>query len=228
MNESHDHKSLEEPGNDVPLVSKNSVEPNEECVVNDVNDQNEKKNSIVKKYGKIISLFLIWLFIVAVMTYHPEKEVKMIPVSVPSKGEPKLLNLSELPTANKLIIHLEGYFLKEEFTNETKNYLTAYLESNNGNKNLKNFTNPIHIPISSSENFDTSDFIKKSIVLNLEGDDWEQGRFPRLVIKSNSDKSMPILIKFNYAPIDLQIGVISAACVLVFLYVLIIWEVSEL
>lgn len=189
----------------------------------------------------MIFLFLIWFFIVAVLTYQPEKEVKMKQLSIPINGKSKYYILPQLPHSTRIGINLEGAFLKEKFNNRTEYYLSVYLQSIPSremndvsdwgpNKELKNMTDPIFIPVSNPELFDFSVSVKKSHLMYVKEDDLdnlkEHKGFIRLVLKSNFYRVMPLKLKYDYAPVNIDVGVIYAAFALIFLYGLIIWEVS--
>lgn len=192
----------------------------------------------------MIFLFVIWFFIVAVLTIQPEKETKAKQLTVPIQGQTKYYTLPRLPHTTRIGFTFEGGFLKEKFNDSTKNYLTLYLQSvkSKGNTSLyfdyqssetiRNMTDPIYIPVDDPDRFDVVPTIKKSQIMFVKEDDLdnlkEQHGEIRLVMQSNFFRLMPIKIKYDYAPVNIDVGVIYAAFALIFLYGLIIWEVSYL
>lgn len=74
--------------------------------------------------------------------------------------------------------------------------------------------------------------IKQLIFLSYSGEEnfedlKEKHENIRVIIKSNFNASMPVKLGYDRSPINPDIGVILAAFVLMFLYGLIIWEVSQ-
>lgn len=195
-------------------------------------EQNPPSSNVYYDYTKMICLFLIWLFIVLILTYEHEKNMEMHALSIPKNSLQKNYTLPELPLSNKLKIYLEGAFLKQDFINDTKNFLSVFLEAplkGTSKTSFKNLSAPVNFPIASPESFDTSNLLKRTISFDIDESDLNKLRdhneLITLVMKSNVDRNFPVLLKYDSSPLNVQIGVVAAALILIFLYVLIIWEV---
>lgn len=79
--------------------------------------------------------------------------------------------------------------------------------------------------------FDTSGLVTKSYTFTINKEEKshiaETNGIIRIMIKSNFNVHMPIKLGYDLAPINRELGIIYSAFVLIFLYVLIIWEVSK-
>lgn len=120
-----------------------------------------------------------------------------------------------------------------------ENYIRVFLQSVNSELVTTKLTTPRLLAVTKPQDFDTTNMTKIPIMFDIgEGtlDTLEEeGHELQLVIESNFTKTpedkkqeMPLMFIYDIAPINRQIGVIFAAGVLIFLYALIIWEVSLL
>jgi hypothetical protein len=191
----------------------------------------------------MIFLFLVWFFVTVVLTYQPEKDLKMKQLSIPIKGQSKYYNLPKLPISTRIGLNIEGAFLKEKFNNKTEHYLSIYLQSLNSYKDqnltewdrgesVKNISDIYYIAVTDPDLIELTPSIKKNFVFNIGEENHEYLKendgLIRIIMKSNFFKVMPVKIKYDYAPVNIDVGVIYAAFALIFLYGLIIWEVSFL
>lgn len=204
-------------------------------------EDEDKNQKPFQKYGKMIFLFLVWFFVTAVLTYQPEKDLKMKQLSIPISGYSKHYILPTLPISTRIGLNLEGGFLKEKFNNRTENFLSIYLQSVNSYKDkdlpewsrsesVKNISEVFHIPVIEPDLIEHTPATKKNLIFMIGEDNLEFLKethgLIRIIIQSNFYKVMPIKVKYDYAPVNIDVGVIYAAFALIFLYGLIIWEVS--
>lgn len=183
----------------------------------------------------------------------PEKHLERRQLAVPI-AEPRIYNFSKLPTGTRINATLAGAFLPFESTfdqqqkrldyinrkslkvddNDKENYIRVYLQTNTE----KLLTQPKIFAVAPPELFDTSNTTKIPIMFDIGEDNLEflkeSDEKLQLVIQSNFTKTpeskkqeMPLILVFDISPINRQIGVIFAAFCLIFLYALIIWEVSK-
>lgn len=107
------------------------------------------------------------------------------------------------------------------------------------NGSHKQLTQPKLYAITSPDQFDFANSTRLSIMFDIGEDNLEEmeenDEKIQLVIESNFTRTtlsrkqeMPLIFSYDINPINRQIGVIFAAFVLIFLYALIIWEVSEI
>ena len=94
----------------------------------------------------------------------------------------------------------------------------------------QNISESWYIPIVHPYLFDSAPIVKEQRLFDIIDSNYEQlhqtnGGLVRLMIRSNIQASMPIAIRYDQSPVNRDVGVIYAAFVLIFLYVLIIWEI---
>lgn len=166
-------------------------------------------------------------------------------LSVPN-NKPKTLILPHVPDSDKVVLNLFGAFLPDDFSNMSSNFLTIYLQGVTSNlesnetindeliasaENTKTLTEFWKIPVVDTHDFDTSQLISKRHTFTLNREEREQmvdmNGIIRIMIQSNFNVHMPIKLGYDLTPINRELGIICSAFVLIFLYVLIIWEVSE-
>lgn len=129
----------------------------------------------------------------------------------------------------------QGGRLFVEEKKENHNYLRVFLRASSNNQSL---TQPKIYAITAPELFDSANSTRLPIMFDIGEDNLEtleeNGDLIQLIIESNFIKTpserkqeMPLILSYDMNPINKQIGVIFAAFVLIFLYALIIWEVSN-
>ena len=207
-----------------------------------------------QKYGKKTLLIAVWLLMILFLTSTPEKKIEKRQLSVPI-DEARIFEFPTLPSGTRINATLEGAFLPEvleqnqrrldllnrqrqggklqvEKKKEKENYLRVYLRSDS----IKELTNPKLYAISPPDQIDLANSTRLSIMFDIGEDNLEiieeSNEKIQLVIESNFTKTsfekkqeMPLILSYDVNPINMQIGVIFAAFVLIFLYALIIWEV---
>lgn len=203
--------------------------------------------------GKIGCLVFVWIIMVTFLASTPEKVLEKRQLAVPI-AEPRLYNFTKLPRSTRINATLSGAFLPSETTiaslkrqdskqdfisrkplkpEEKENYIRVYLQSHTGNI----LTSPKIYGVTKPEEFDTSNVTKIVIMFDIGEDNLyalqEENEMLQLVIQSNFTKTpeakkleMPLTFSYDSEPINRQLGVIFAAFCLIFLYALIIWEVS--
>lgn len=181
----------------------------------------------------------------------PEKVLDQKQIAVPI-AEPRVYNFPKLPSGTRINATLSGAFLPSEALveslkrqdyisrqsakgdeKEKENYIRVYLRT----ASEKVLTHPKLYAVTPPELFDTTNTTKIPIMFDIGEDNleliMETNEKLQLIIESNFTKTaeknkqeMPLMVTWDIAPINRQIGVIFAAFVLIFLYALIIWEVS--
>lgn len=185
----------------------------------------------------------------------PEKKIEKRQLSIPI-DDARIYNFPTLPGGTRINVTLEGAFLPEvleqhqrrqtllnrrknsedvfEKEKEKDNYLRVYLRTDSSHKQL---TQQRIYAVQNPSDFDFSNSTRLQIMFDIGEDnldllEMEQEQI-QLVIESNFTKTpvdkkqeMPLIFSYDVNPINKQIGVIFAAFVLIFLYALIIWEVS--
>ncbi|XP_052864843.1 P protein-like [Anopheles cruzii] len=211
----------------------------------DINDTGQNghldEDHPFRKYSKIICLFITWLLIMAFLVVKDEKLIEQKHLSV-SPGKTRAYILPHLPQSSRVKVTLEGTFLNEPYSNITEYYLTAYLqmltstlEANlsepYASSSAKNISEPWNIPIVHPYLFDSAPIVKEQRLLDIADSNYDAlhqahgGGLVRLMIRSNIQASMPVAVNYDQSPVNRDVGVIYAAFVLIFLYVLIIWEI---
>lgn len=152
--------------------------------------------------------------------------------------------LPEYPINPRIGITLQGAFGSENDANITTFlyvyvqllYLHEPLESLNVThiehdsiNYSENITTVQRVPLVNMEQLDTSTESRRSLVFDIGDADYlkiqSNNTVLRVRMRTNVNVSLPIQFSYNPAPIDKQAGVIYAACVLLGLYIMIIWEV---
>lgn len=187
------------------------------------------------------------------LTSTPEKVLNVRQLAVPI-AEPKIYDFPIMPKGLRINATFTGAFLPSaalvEFDpkrpilprarktgkriEDTENYIRVYLRSD-----ANTILTPAKIyEVTPPDQFDLFKMSKVPVLFELAEEDLEDlldyNQTLQLVIESNFTKTpqekkqeMPLMFTYDIAPINRQIGVICAAFVLIFLYVLIIWEVSH-
>lgn len=203
------------------------------------------------RFGKIGCLVVVWCFMVMCLASTPEKVLERYQLAVPI-AEPRIYNFTKLPTGTRINATFAGAFLqsasnvdyplrkqdyltrKSKMEKEMENYIRVYLRSH---KTEKMLTQPKLLSVVEPKYFDTVNTTKVLVMFDIGEDNLEEleegDEILQLVIQSNFTKTeeskkqeMPLQFVYDIAPINRQIGVIFASFVLIFLYALIIWEVS--
>uniref|UniRef100_A0A1S4H1G3 CitMHS domain-containing protein n=2 Tax=Anopheles gambiae TaxID=7165 RepID=A0A1S4H1G3_ANOGA len=217
-----------------------NITPPKHDDINDTGQTNLDEDHPFRKYSKIICLFITWLLIMSFMVVKDEKMVEPKHLSI-SPGKTKAYILPHLPQSTRIKVTLEGTFLSEPYSNITEHYLEVYLqmlsstlEGNSSDiyssSSAKNISESWYIPIVHPYLFDSAPIVKEQRLFDIIDSNYEQlhqtnGGLVRLMIRSNIQASMPIAIRYDQSPVNRDVGVIYAAFVLIFLYVLIIWEI---
>lgn len=204
------------------------------------------------RFGKIGCLVCVWILMVGFLTSTPEKTLEVRQIAVPI-AESRIYNFPELPTGTRINATFAGAFQPLEVVirsdmkkpdliirknqkqddKEFENYIRVYLQSDS----QKILTQPKVYAVVAPHLFDTTNTTKIPIMFDIGEDNLESlqedGEMLQLVIQSNFTttpeklkQEMPLTLVYDIAPINRQIGVLFAAFVLIFLYALIIWEVS--
>jgi P protein len=191
---------------------------------------------------------------VAFLTSTPEKVLERRQLAVPI-AEPRIYNFPKLPTSTRINATLSGAFLPSEtktdffdykqnkhentttrrkkVVKEKENYIKVYLQTDTE----RILTPPKIFGITAPDQFDLTNTTKIPIMFDIGEENFEDlhdgNEKLQLVILSNFTKTpeeqkqeMPLIFTYDLFPINKQIGIIFAAFVLIFLYALIIWEVS--
>lgn len=215
-------------------------------------DENNSNQNPFHRFGKIGCLVAVWCLMVMFLTSTPEKVLERRQLAVPI-AEPRIYNFTKLPsTGTRINATFAGAFLPSESTvdhqqkkydyitrkskmeKEKENYIRVYLRSDKSDKAL---TLPKLFAVVEPKYFDTTNTTKIPIMFDIGEDNFEEleesDAILQLVIESNFTKTpedqkqeMPLQFVYDIAPINKQLGVIFAAFTLIFLYALIIWEVS--
>jgi len=217
-------------------------------------DEHQDNQHPFHKYGKTGLLVFVWIIMVFFLTRTPEKKIDKRQLSIPI-DHPRIYNFPRLPGRSRINVTLEGAFLPEvleqyqrrqtllnrrklsgdsnSIEKEKDNYLRIYLRSDKTHTQL---TQQRIYAIQNPSDFDFSNSTRLPIMFDM-GEDYLGSILDdeqiQLVIESNFTKTpldmkqeMPLIFSYDLDPINKQIGVIFAAFVLIFLYALIIWEVS--
>lgn len=216
----------------------------------DHHEQKDDRNPF-HKFGKTGCLVAVWFLTVAFLTSTPEKTLQPRQLAVPI-SEPRIFHFPENPKGTRINASLAGAFeppydglveqnlMRTDYMHrkskldqkEIDNYIRVYLQTDTE----KILTPPRIFAVVSPQRFDSANTTRVPIMFDIGEDNMEQlkedGEKIQLVIRSNFTKTpeslkqeMPLTFIYDIAPINKQIGVIFAAFVLIFLYVLIIWEV---
>lgn len=85
------------------------------------------------------------------------------------------------------------------------------------------------LPVIDPQSFDTAPQVTKIQTLDIGESTFknvvEKEGVIRVILQSNFPAILPVRVGYNRSPINIQLGVIFAAFILIFLYVLIIWEI---
>lgn len=195
-------------------------------------------------------LVFIWILMVSFLASTPEKHLETRQLAIPI-AEPRVYNFTQIPSGTRINATLSGAFLPPE-TNvehrkhdllarrsykiedkEKENYIKVYLQTSTE----KILTSPKIYGVTPPSEFDLTKPSKVLIMFDIGEDNLEtleeSYETLQMVIQSNFTKTpeeekreMPLMLVYDISPINREIGVIFAAFVLIFLYVLIIWEVS--
>jgi P protein len=227
------------------------VAPRQETPPKETDEHQEEKTdqNPFHKFRKIGCLVAVWVLMVMFLTSTPEKVLERRQLAVPI-AEQLIYVFPHLPRGARINATFAGAFVPPKTSIEDKaknrraktekdleNYIRVYLQSNGTRKQL---TIPKLFAVVPPQYFDTTNTTKVPIMFDIgeegleELDDDTQGlQGLQLVIESNFTKTpedkkqeMPLQFVYDDSPINRQIGVIFAAFVLIFLYALIIWEVS--
>ncbi|XP_058125318.1 P protein-like [Anopheles ziemanni] len=218
-----------------------NITPPKHDDLNDTGQNQLDEDHPFRKYSKIICLFITWLLIMAFMVVKDEKLVEPKHLSI-APFKTKAYILPHLPQSSRIKVTLEGTFLSEPYNNITEHYLTVYLQMLSStletnisdpfaSSSAKNISEPWFIPIVHPYLFDSAPIVKEQRLFDIADSNYEhlhQANHPslvRLMIRSNIPASMPVAIRYDQSPVNRDVGVIYAAFVLIFLYVLIIWEI---
>lgn len=203
------------------------------------------------KFGKMGCLIFVWLLMVTFLASTPEKHLETRQLAIPIE-EPRIYNFTQTPSGTRINATLSGAFLPYESNmdlyhkrqdyvtrkslriddKDKENYIRVYLQTNTE----RILTSPKIYAVVPPNEFDSTKPTRIPIMFDIGEDNLEQldenYETLQLVIQSNFTKTstnkkreMPLMFTYDISPINRQIGVICAAFILIFLYVLIIWEV---
>ena len=188
------------------------------------------------------------MFLASTAEKHLETRQLAIPIA-----EPRIYNFTQIPSGTRINATLSGAFLpyetnielyhKRDFLTrksmkvddkDKENYIRVYLQTNTE----KILTSPKIYGVTPPNEFDLTKPSRIPIMFDIGEDNMdlleENYTVLQLVIQSNFTKTpeaekreMPLMFTYDISPINRQIGVIFAAFILIFLYVLIIWEVKH-
>ncbi|XP_050087994.1 P protein isoform X3 [Anopheles aquasalis] len=194
-------------------------------------------------YIKVGILLVVWLFFTGFLMSVHEKELTPRQLSVPEATYRSYI-LPESPPTSRIGINLKGAFLSDQHHNNTSTYLFVnlqllYIHSNASNssyfqehdiKHVENITNAWHVPIPSSlDAIDRMDETTRKHVFDIGPINHQKVESGKAVVRvrmsSNLEADFPTKFTYDPTPMDVEVGVIYAAIVLLGLYVLIIWEI---
>lgn len=244
----HDSKEIE---NKRPSIVHKESPPKDDDH-HEENKENITQNPF-HKFGKTGFLVVVWIFMVMFLTSTPEKVLDRRQLAIPI-AEPRIFTFPKLPSGTRINSTLSGAFNINETkienqqkarktsvdfinkkVNETvkENYIRVYLQADTG----RVLTQPKIFAITPPAKFDKTMPVKLPVMFDIGEDNlWdlqENNQSLQLYVESNFTKTpdqekqeMPLIFTYDIAPINRQLGVIFAAFVLIFLYALIIYEVS--
>lgn len=224
------------------------VAPRQETPPKEADEHHEEKTdqNPFHKFRKIGCLTAVWCLMVMCLASTPEKVLERRQLAVPI-AENMVYDFPKLPQGTRINATFAGAFVppktsiedqsrnrRTKTEKDLENYIRVYLRSN---KTQKQLTIPKLFAVFPPQYFDTANTTKVPIMFDIgeegleELDDEYHGL--QLIIESNFTRTsedmkqeMPLQFVYDIAPINRQIGVIFAAFTLIFLYALIIWEVS--
>lgn len=251
-NSSH-HREQEAKEKLRPVVSHQDSPPKFE----ELHEENKEKvpGNPFHKFGKTGFLVVVWIFMVMFLTSTPEKVLDRRQLAVPI-AEPRIFTFPKLPSGTRINSTFSGAFNINETkiehqqkakktsmdfinkkVNETikENYIRVYLQTDEG----RALTHPKIFAVTPPSEFDTTKPVRIPVMFDIGEDNLvdllENSLGLQLYVESNFTKTpdrekqeMPLIFTYDIAPINRQLGVIFAAFVLIFLYALIIYEVSLL
>ncbi|KAG4069760.1 hypothetical protein HA402_003201 [Bradysia odoriphaga] len=179
---------------------------------------------------KIAVLVAVWIFFTFVLMTYGDKEVEPRQISV-SPNENRTRIIHEALRGQRIGIHLRGAFVERDLPNIT-NFLFVQFELLNGHDHdgqAETITSMSHIPIVNVDEIGHTEEIDIKVNFDI-GDEafaklQNEGGVLRVNMHTNIETGLPFLFTFDPSPMNENIGVISAAIVLLSLYVLIIWEI---
>lgn len=95
---------------------------------------------------------------------------------------------------------------------------------------FQNLTEFWRIPVVEVQDLNTNKLVKKLHIFTLNTEERknmaDNNGHIKIMMKSNLNVHMPVKLGYDLSPINRELGIIYSAFVLIFLYVLIIWEVG--
>ncbi|XP_061393507.1 P protein-like [Musca vetustissima] len=177
---------------------------------------------------KVAILFVIWLIYATAIVTHKEKTFNPILMGIRPQTT-KRLEIPEADEVKQLIgIYLMGAFREgnDAIThkpNRNEPHVSLHLELVEGDL-VEVISESYYFLLSSDQNLQYRPIIKKSLVMTLQRDISTTKGHKYIVMDTNVAEILTLKLWFDTSPLDKSIGIPLGSLVLLFLYILIIWE----
>ncbi|TMW50376.1 hypothetical protein DOY81_004530 [Sarcophaga bullata] len=189
----------------------------------------ETSAPIIFHYVKVASMFLIWCIYAIAIIIHKEDVEHVALLSIPPVQE-KLFQLDvQKKTKDAIEVIVKGPFVPEQdvelkATNEDPHLKLKVLKDLDGEKKVISKT--WGILIKNSDQLEYVRAVDKHIRMALKEDLSKDKRPYKLFLslETNIQKDLTVKLTSRTALVDQSVGIVYGAMVLIFLYVMIIWE----
>uniref|UniRef100_A0A1I8PVW2 Citrate transporter-like domain-containing protein n=1 Tax=Stomoxys calcitrans TaxID=35570 RepID=A0A1I8PVW2_STOCA len=178
---------------------------------------------------KVGVLGVIWLVYTVAIVMGKEQDMRPIITAIHPKETKKLPIKTAAGVKHLLGVYLNGAFLEGHevlpSAVEKKPYLALHVEQSKG-KMEKTVSQNFYVVLSDWSQLQYSPIIQKPIVMDLSRQvlNTEGEESLALVLNTNIEEIFTLKLWFDLSPVDKSLGIPLGAMVLLFLYILIIWE----
>uniref|UniRef100_A0A1B0CWZ6 Putative tyrosine transporter n=1 Tax=Lutzomyia longipalpis TaxID=7200 RepID=A0A1B0CWZ6_LUTLO len=200
---------------------------------------NLKEDPLYRKYLKSGFLIICWFTFAIILMMKKEKILTTKTLAVPA-NDFKGYEFRPMPE-NRVLVTMEGTFLPTEYSNETTEYLSVALQlvtfaadtndtiSVDEAQLLENIGDVWRVPLVKPEDVDKAPMVTKKHHFTVVSEHIAYDN-PDLGVRikmwtTNFDQDFAVKVTYDVEPMNVEVGVIYAALIMVLLYVLIIWEI---
>ncbi|GAB0099741.1 P protein isoform X1 [Sergentomyia squamirostris] len=198
-----------------------------------------KEDPLYRKYLKSGFLIICWFTFAVILMMKKEKILTTKTLSVPAM-DAKSFEIRPMPE-NHVLITLEGAFMPKDNMNESLEFLFVALQlvtfATDSNDTitvgdaqlLENIGDVWKIPLVNSRVIDRSPIVTKKHLFTVVSEHIAYEN-PDLGVRlkmwtGNLTDDFAVKLTYDVEPMNVEVGVIYAALIMVLLYVLIIWEI---
>ncbi|XP_023299610.2 P protein-like [Lucilia cuprina] len=190
----------------------------------------ESRKALIQHWSKVALLFFIWCIYAISIVTHKEQLYKPLLLALAPKQDKFFQLYPEPSTKTAIEVLIKGPFKIEQDVEvipqeaQPQLSLQVFMVAEDNKENI--ISKKWGLLIDRPQELEYVLAVPKQIHMDLNEDISKLEKKPKLFLKlkTNIEKDLTVKLAFNMTPVDQTLGIIYGTFVLLFLYIMIIWE----